>query len=113
LVAKLMARAFVVSLKASILRNGNEIIRRMLFGCKVTEVLFTELPHVSLRRADLVVPTKDGALHQIEFQASRNTVHLVDFDANNWLVPDRGASGSGPKGIATHFSLHTSGIPAV
>jgi len=65
-------------------------------------------------RAALAIPCHRVIGSNCEFGgANHNTVHSVDFDVSNWLVPDSGALGSGPKGIAAHFSLHTSGIAAV
>ena len=83
-----MAQLFDVSLKALFLREGDGIIRRQLFGGKVTEVLPTEQPQVYNLRADLVVRTRAGRLHQLEFHAGnevgfprrmlRYCVYLVD-----------------------------------
>jgi hypothetical protein len=64
-----MPQRYDVSLKALFARDGNGIIRRRLFGGRVTEHLATEQPQVSNRRADMVVRTEDGSLHQVEFQA--------------------------------------------
>lgn len=63
-----MAHTFDVSLKALFLRDGDGIIRRLLFGGRVTEHLATEQPQVFNHRADMVVRTEDGLLHHIEFQ---------------------------------------------
>lgn len=41
-----------------------------LFGGRVTEHLATEQPQVLNNRADWVVRTEDGLLHQVEFQAA-------------------------------------------
>jgi hypothetical protein len=65
-----MAQRYDVSLKALFLREGDGIIRRLLFGGKVAEYLSTEQPQISNHRADMVVRTEDGSLHQVEFQAS-------------------------------------------
>jgi hypothetical protein len=68
-----MAHRYDVSLKSLFLREGDGIIRRLLFGGKVTEYLSTEQPQISNRRADMVVRTEDGSLHQVEFQAANET----------------------------------------
>ena len=65
-----MAHRYDVSLKALFLREGDGIIRRLLFGGKVTEHLAIEQPQVLNRRADMVVRTEDGLLHQVDFQTS-------------------------------------------
>lgn len=65
-----MAQRYDVSLKSLFLRDGDGIIRRLLFGGKVTEHLSTEQPQIFNHRADMVVRTEDGSLHQVEFQAS-------------------------------------------
>ena len=65
-----MAQRYDVSLKALFLREGDGIIRRMLFGGRVVEHLSTEQPIVSNHRADMVVRTEDGVLHQVEFQTT-------------------------------------------
>lgn len=65
-----MAHRYDVSLKALFLREGDGIIRRRLFGGRVTEHLATEQPQVLNNRADMVVRTEDGLLHQVEFQVS-------------------------------------------
>jgi len=65
-----MAQRYDVSLKTLFLRAGDGIIRRRVFGSKVTEHLATEQPQVSNDRADMVVRTIDGSLHHVEFQAT-------------------------------------------
>src|SRR5258708_352789 len=65
-----MAQHIDVSLKTLFLGEGDGIIRRMLFGGRVTEFLPTEQPLVSNRRADLVAGTEDRSLHHVEFQAA-------------------------------------------
>jgi len=65
-----MAQRYDVSLKTLFLHEGNGIIRRRLFGARVTEHLATEQPQVLNNRADLVVRTEDGLLHHVEFQAA-------------------------------------------
>ena len=65
-----MAHRYDVSLKTLFLHDGDGIIRRRLFGGKVTEHLATEQPQVSNNRADMVVRTADGSLHQVEFQVA-------------------------------------------
>lgn len=65
-----MAHRYDVSLKTLFLRDGDGIIRRRLLGGKVTEHLATEQPQVSNNRADMVVRTTDGWLHQVEFQVA-------------------------------------------
>lgn len=65
-----MAHRYDVSLKTLFLVEGDGVIRRRLFGGRVTAHLASELPRVSNRRADMVVRTEDGRLHQVEFQAS-------------------------------------------
>jgi predicted transposase YdaD len=64
-----MAHRYDVSLKSLFLREGDGIIRRLLFGGRVVEHLSTEQPQVLNNRADMVVRTEDGAAHQVEFQA--------------------------------------------
>lgn len=82
-----MSHFYDVSLKALFLREGNGIIRSMLFGGKVTELLPTEQPHVTLRRADLVLRTEDGAIHQIEFQTSNESnFHLRMLEYQLFLL---------------------------
>lgn len=68
-----MAHRYDVSLKSLFLREGDGIIRRLLFGGKVIEFLATEQPQIFNRRADLVVRTEDGSLHHVEFQTSNET----------------------------------------
>jgi len=68
-----MAHRYDVSLKTLFLRDGDGIIRRRLFGARVTEFLATEQPQMSNRRADMVVRTEDGALHQVEFQTANES----------------------------------------
>ena len=67
---RFMAQRYDVSLKALFVHDGDGIIRRRLFGGRVTEHLASEQPQVSNRRADMVVRTEDGSLHQVEFQAA-------------------------------------------
>ena len=79
-----MAQRYDVSLKALFLREGDGIIRRLLFGGKVTEHLATEQPQVFNHRADMVVRTEDGSLHQVEFQISneaRFAVRMLEYYA--------------------------------
>jgi hypothetical protein len=65
-----MAHRYDVSLKALFLHEGDGMIRRMLFGTRVVEHLAMEQPQVFNHRADMVVRTEDGLLHQVEFQVS-------------------------------------------
>lgn len=65
-----MAHRYDVSLKSLFLRDGDGIIRRLLFGGKVTEFLSTEQPQIFNHRTDMVARTEDGSLHQVEFQTS-------------------------------------------
>ena len=65
-----MAQRYDVSIKTLFLHEGDGIIRRRVFGGRVTEHLATEQPQVSNHRADMVVRTGDGALHHVEFQAT-------------------------------------------
>lgn len=79
-----MAQRYDVSLKALFLREGDGIMRRLLFGGKVTEHLATEQPQVFNHRADMVVRTEDGSLHQVEFQTSNETgfaVRMLEYYA--------------------------------
>ena len=69
-----MAQPYDTALKAMFLRDGDGIIRRQLFGGKVSEVLPTEQPQVYNQRADLVVRTTAGRLHHVEFQATNEVV---------------------------------------
>ena len=72
-----MAQHFDVSLKSLFLREGDGLIRRLLFGSKVTELLATEQPQIFNRRADMLARTEDGALHHVEFQsANEPAFHL-------------------------------------
>ena len=64
-----MAQRIDVSLKSLFRHEGDGIIRRLLFGGKVTEHLATEQPLVSNRRADAVVRIEDGSLHHVELQS--------------------------------------------
>ncbi len=57
-----MAQRYDVSLKSLFLREGDGIIRRQLFGGRITEHLSTEQPQVFNHRADMVVRTKDASL---------------------------------------------------
>jgi hypothetical protein len=68
-----MAQNHDVSLKALFLREGDGIIRRRLFGGRVTEHLATEQPQVSNHRADMVVRNEAGELHHVEFQSANET----------------------------------------
>lgn len=70
-----MAHRYDVSLKSLFQHDGDGIIRRRLFGGRVIEHLATEQPQVLNNRADLVVRTEDGSLHQVEFQ----TANEADF----------------------------------
>jgi hypothetical protein len=82
-----MSHFYDVSLKALFLREGNGIIRSMLFGGKATELLPTEQPNVTLRRADLVLRTEDGTIHQIEFQTTNETnFHLRMLEYQLFLL---------------------------
>ena len=72
-----MAQRYDVSLKALFLSEGDGIIRRLLFGGKVTEHLATEQPQVFNHRADMVVRTEDGSLHHVEFQTYNETRFAV------------------------------------
>lgn len=65
-----MAHRYDVSLKALFLREGDGIMRNLLFGGKVAEHLATEQPQVFNHRADMVVRTTNGSLHQVEFQTT-------------------------------------------
>lgn len=79
-----MAHRYDVSLKALFLREGDGIMRRLLFGGKVTEHLATEQPQIFNHRADMVVRTEDGSLHQVEFQTSNETgfaVRMLEYYA--------------------------------
>jgi hypothetical protein len=79
-----MAQRYDVSLKALFLREGDGIMRRLLFGGKVTEHLATEQPQVFNHRADMVVRTEDGSLHQVEFQTSNESgfaVRMLEYYA--------------------------------
>jgi hypothetical protein len=60
-----MSQRFDVSLKTIFLREGDGIIRRLLFGGKVVEHLATEQPVVSNLRADMVVRTDSGELSHV------------------------------------------------
>ena len=86
-----MAQHYDVSLKALFLREGDGIIRRLLFGGRVTEYLATEQPQVFNHRADMVVRTEDGAVHQVEFQTSNEAgfaVRMLEYYA--YLVRTHG-----------------------
>ena len=79
-----MAHRYDVSLKSLFLREGDGIIRRLLFGGRVTEHLATEQPQVFNHRADMVVRTEDGSLHQVEFQTSNEAgfaVRMLEYYA--------------------------------
>lgn len=65
-----MAHRYYVSLKSLFPQDGDGIIRRRLFGGRVTEHLATEQPQAWSNRADLVVRTEDGILHHVEFHAT-------------------------------------------
>ena len=65
-----MAQRYDVSLKTPFLREGDGIIRRLLFGGKVIEFLATEQPQIFNHRTDVVVRTEDLSLHHVEFQAA-------------------------------------------
>ena len=65
-----MSQQYDVSLKALFLREGHGLVRSLLFGGRVTEVLATEQPQVFNRRADLLARSERGVLHQVEFQAT-------------------------------------------
>jgi hypothetical protein len=68
-----MAKSYDVSLKTLFLHDGDGVIRRRLFGARVTEHLATEQPQVLNNRADWVVRTEDGLLHQVEFQTANES----------------------------------------
>lgn len=68
-----MPQRFDVSLKTIFLHEGDGIIRRLLFGGRVTEHLPTEQPQVSNLRADMVARTEDGEIHHVEFQTTNDT----------------------------------------
>ena len=79
-----MAHRYDVSLKSLFLREGDGIIRRRLFGGKVTEYLATEQPQLFNRRADMVVRTEDDSLHHVEFQTSNEggfAVRMLEYYA--------------------------------
>ena len=79
-----MAHRYDVSLKSLFLREGDGIIRRLLFGGRVTEHLATEQPQVFNHRADMVVRTENGSLHQVEFQTSNEAgfaVRMLEYYA--------------------------------
>lgn len=79
-----MAHRYDVSLKTLFQREGDGIMRRLLFGGRVTEYLATEQPQVLNHRADMVVRTEDGALHQVEFQTSNEAgfaVRMLEYYA--------------------------------
>jgi len=79
-----MAHRYDVSLKALFLREGDGIIRRLLFGGRVTEHLATEQPQMFNHRADMIVRTEDGSLHQVEFQTSNEAgfaVRMLEYYA--------------------------------
>jgi hypothetical protein len=79
-----MAHRYDVSLKALFLREGDGIMRNLLFGGKVAEDLATEQPQVFNHRADMVVRTEDGSLHQVEFQATNESgfgVRMLEYYA--------------------------------
>ncbi len=65
-----LAHHYDVPLKELFLHEGDGILRRRLFGGRVVEHLATEQPQVNNLRADLVVRTEDGCIHQLEFQSS-------------------------------------------
>ncbi len=82
-----MSQRYDVSLKALFLREGDGVIRRLLFGSKVTEHLSTEQPRISNQRADMVVRTENGSLHHVEFQASNEAgfpLRMLEYYV--WLV---------------------------
>ncbi|MSV31829.1 MAG: hypothetical protein EXQ57_04845 [Bryobacterales bacterium] len=68
-----MAHPYDVSVKTLFLREGNGIIRRLLFGGKVIEFLATEQPKIFNQRADIVVRTEDRSLRHVELQATNET----------------------------------------
>ena len=79
-----MAHRYDVSLKALFQREGDGIIRRLLFGGRVIEHLASEQPRVSNHRADMVVSTEDGSIHQVEFQAAHEAgfgVRMLEYYA--------------------------------
>lgn len=65
-----MGQRYDVSLKSLFLREGDGIIRRLLFGPgRIVEFLLTEQPKVLNTRADIVARTEAGGVRQVEFQA--------------------------------------------
>lgn len=68
-----MAQRYDVSLKALFLREGDGILRRLLFGGKVIEHLTAEQPQIFNHVADMLVRSDDGQLHQVEFQSTNET----------------------------------------
>lgn len=68
-----MAQRYDVSLKTLFLREGDGIIRRLLFGGRIAEHLATEQPQVFNHRADMVARNEDGTVHQVEFQAANES----------------------------------------
>jgi hypothetical protein len=65
-----LPQRYDVSLKTLFLCEGDGTIKRLLFGARVLEHLNAEQPQVFHHRADMVVRTEDGLLHQVEFQVS-------------------------------------------
>lgn len=79
-----MAQRYDVSLKSLFQRDGDGLIRRILFGARVVEHLSTEQPQIFNRRADMVVRTEDRALHHVEFQAANEPgfpVRMLEYYA--------------------------------
>jgi predicted transposase YdaD len=77
-----VAQFFDTSLKALFLREGDGIIRRMLFGGPISEFLATEQPRASTYRTDFLVRTVDGELRHIEFQATNEPefgLRMLDY----------------------------------
>jgi hypothetical protein len=64
-----MAQRYDVSLKTLFQKPGDGIVRRLLFGGKVVELLPTEQPLVQNNRVDMVGRKEDGSLQQVEFQS--------------------------------------------
>ena len=79
-----MAHHYDVPLKELFLHEGDGILRRRLFGGRIVEHLATEQPQVTNLRADLVVRTEDGAIHQLEFQTA-NEPHFGRRMLNYYL----------------------------
>jgi len=82
-----MAQRYDVSLKSLFQREGDGLIRRVLFGSRVTELLSTEQPQIFNHRADMVARTEDGKLRHVEFQAANETAfHFRMLEYYAYLV---------------------------